>query len=48
MGYDEGDKALRMSAKLLKNCLRAEDFIARFGGDEFYMILNKSSQNNLE
>ena len=47
-GHDVGDDALAVSAKLLKSCLRANDFIARFGGDEFYIILNISDPNVLD
>ena len=38
-GHDMGDYALDAFVKLLKSCIRSKDFIARFGGDEFYIIL---------
>lgn len=47
-GHDAGDKALQISAKILSSCLRADDFIARFGGDEFYIVLDISDKNDLE
>lgn len=47
-GHDAGDKALEASAKLLKGCIRTDDFIARFGGDEFCIILNISNTDELE
>jgi diguanylate cyclase (GGDEF)-like protein len=47
-GHAMGDDALETSVKLLKSCLRANDFIARFGGDEFYIILDISNRNDLE
>jgi diguanylate cyclase (GGDEF)-like protein len=47
-GHDIGDSALQMSAKLLKNCLRSKDFIARYGGDEFCIVLDISNRNELE
>lgn len=47
-GHDMGDYALETSVKLLKSCLRSTDFIARFGGDEFYVILDVSNMNDLE
>ncbi len=38
-GHPEGDRALRDVAVLLKSALRHRDFIARYGGDEFLLIL---------
>ena len=37
-GHDTGDNALQVFAKLLNSCLRSNDFIARFGGDEFFIV----------
>ncbi len=39
-GHDSGDYALRISAKLLNSCIKPKDFIARFGGDEFCLVLD--------
>ncbi len=47
-GHDAGDTALKTAAALLKSCLRSRDFIARFGGDEFYLIMDISDKKNLE
>lgn len=38
--HDTGDQILAATAKRLSNTLRASDTIARFGGDEFTVILN--------
>lgn len=38
-GHLAGDKALKVIAKELQNSLRDTDFIARFGGEEFVVLL---------
>lgn len=38
-GHPAGDDALRFIARYLKECMRAQDFVARIGGDEFVIIL---------
>lgn len=38
-GHHEGDKLLKKIAKILKNSCRKEDIIARWGGDEFIILL---------
>lgn len=47
-GHDMGDNALQICTKLLSGCLRSNDFVARFGGDEFFIILNISDSGKLE
>jgi diguanylate cyclase (GGDEF)-like protein len=47
-GHNKGDQVLAESSSLLKSCLRSDDFIARYGGDEFYIILNISDPQELE
>lgn len=47
-GHDMGDKALRYFSKIAKSGLRKNDIIARYGGDEFVMILTDTSLENAE
>lgn len=34
-GHDDGDFAIKKAADILKECIRSNDIVARFGGDEF-------------
>jgi diguanylate cyclase (GGDEF)-like protein len=37
-GHPAGDKVLRQAADILQRCVRKEDVVARFGGEEFAML----------
>jgi len=39
VGHSVGDEVLKQFAKIIKTTLRNEDLIARFGGDEFIVLL---------
>lgn len=47
-GHEAGDDALLFAAKMLKRCIRNDDFIARYGGDEFCIVLDVSDENELK
>ena len=42
-GYASGDKLLIEAANIIKACCRAEDIISRIGGDEFCILLPKTT-----
>ncbi|WP_330202361.1 EAL domain-containing protein [Cyanobacterium sp. DS4] len=41
LGHDIGDRFLQEVAIKIKNCLRSADIIARWGGDEFTILLSE-------
>jgi diguanylate cyclase (GGDEF)-like protein len=47
LGHAAGDAALVAAVQLIRTCLRADDFLARYAGDEFVAILPLSSEEEL-
>jgi diguanylate cyclase (GGDEF)-like protein len=47
-GHAVGDQALIDAAQILRDSLRRDDFIARFGGDEFIIIIDIQTIGALE
>jgi diguanylate cyclase (GGDEF)-like protein len=44
-GHAAGDHLLQLAAQQLRYAVRAEDFLARFGGDEFVVLVRNVSRN---
>lgn len=47
-GHEVGDHVLKTVAARIRNALRAGDFVARYGGDEFVAIVNASDADVTE
>ena len=47
-GHLEGDRLLKETAEILKRVCRSEDILARWGGDEFVILLPKTSTQDSE
>jgi diguanylate cyclase (GGDEF)-like protein/PAS domain S-box-containing protein len=48
LGHPVGDKLLVEIAQRLQNCLRGEDTVARFGGDEFAILTENTTLADIE
>lgn len=47
-GHVAGDQALRAAVSIIRQSLRDNDFMARYGGDEFLIILDINSMDKLK
>ncbi len=43
-GHNQGDQVIQAAAELMQDILRSEDILARFGGDEFAILLPRTSR----
>jgi diguanylate cyclase (GGDEF)-like protein len=46
-GHAEGDRVLRIFARVLRGAVRAADFVGRWGGDEFIIICEAATRTNM-
>jgi len=47
-GHSDGDKLLKKAAEAIKSACRADDIVARWGGDEFIILLPKTKKEEAE
>lgn len=47
-GHDKGDELLKKAAEAIRSACRAEDIVARWGGDEFVILLPKTGAKEAE
>lgn len=47
-GHDVGDEAIKDAVNIIKNSLERDDFVARYGGDEFFIIFYSGDKDILE
>ena len=45
-GHTTGDKILKKAARIIQNCCRQDDIFARVGGDEFAILLPRTSNQD--
>ncbi len=44
-GHVVGDEVLAETAAILKSCVRGSDFVVRYGGDEFLLVLSETDES---
>jgi len=47
-GHEKGDELIIKASESIKNSVRPEDLVARWGGDEFFILLPKTSTADAE
>ena len=47
LGHDAGDRLLQATAERLLECVRPDDIVSRFGGDEFAILMKRQSSEEM-
>ncbi|MDD4588273.1 MAG: PAS domain S-box protein, partial [Heliobacteriaceae bacterium] len=48
LGHESGDSLIEVAARLIKQCVRVSDMVARIGGDEFAILLPNNDSESVE
>jgi diguanylate cyclase (GGDEF)-like protein/PAS domain S-box-containing protein len=48
VGHHEGDRLLELVSRILRDCVRDEDTVARLGSDEFVVLLGSLGEDDME
>jgi diguanylate cyclase (GGDEF)-like protein len=48
LGHDAGDQALQEMARILRRVAGPKDIVARYGGDEFVILMHEASEYHLQ
>lgn len=46
-GHQKGDELLMKTAECMKRCFRSEDYLGRYGGDEFLVFMSATAEKNV-
>ena len=48
LGHSVGDQLILNFARILRDAVPAQDFVGRYGGDEFVAVVNQASREEVE
>lgn len=46
LGHKKGDSLIKIVSNTISSLIRSSDFLFRYGGDEFILVLSKTNKNN--